>query len=493
MNVIEFVKLQAICIKEDEKFWTINESSKHKYVIRECNGIMVSYEDNIYILTCYHFIKNSIEIKTYIKNTKTEVILIEKNSCIPYDFSVLVIKNNININNISDNNSFCLNLSELDKKHFILNNIINDNNVIKDNKIRCEYADIQSCEYGTNMFPYIPSIIVKIANQDDYSGLSGTALCDTDGTVYGIVSYYDQINNNIIVLPSYCLQYMLDNIVYNRKLTGVLLATEICDFTDSNNMSGIGLYITTTYGINYYIKSKSDKHRKTKLNKGDLITKIDGKTITNDGKIYSEQLGIDIDINAYFMLVNNNKIAIEYSPKNTEKYINDSINKISFENYNIFDINQNKNIIKYNGLIITELSENLYKYYVSNGYVFSGLINWYYNNHIRSDGYKPVVIIDTEDNINNNNNYKHIGLPFIKTLENKYYLAIISKFDETKIMNLNQLKDVIDKSTNKDNIMKIYIDNRISSYKLSFNNNKLDEKLDEMELSHEMNKLNITT
>lgn len=520
MQFITQINLQAICIKENPKIWDSTINKKRQLVMRTCYGIMVSYEEHLYVLTCYHFIKNNLEIKgMMIHNDKIkEITLVEKGSCIPYDVSVLIIKNDDHfLKNINGDNKFqfCMTLNDLKNKTFVLNNTIIENNEIKntENISRCEYDGIESCEYGTNMYPYIPSIIIKILNVNDYSGLSGSALYDSEHAIYGMISHCDQINN-VVVLPSYCLLYILDNIINNRNLTGILIGFELCDYVDSNDMDQVGYIITTTFGIKYcYTKTTlNNRTKKMKLNKGDVISKIDNKSFKNDGKIHSSQLNIDINIDAYIMLENfrSNTIMLEFSQYNSDKIIVDAINKIPLENYNIFDIEQNTNFIEYNGLIITELSENLYKYFAMNGYIFSGLINWYYNNHIRSDGYKPVIIVDIVENSKYVDKYKKLGLPFIKITDDnnddsnnsdcRYYLSIISKFDDTKIMNLNQLKDAINNSSSVNHVMKIYIDNKTSTYKLTFiddiqynynNTNSNHDTHDISNLEHNFNKLTI--
>jgi hypothetical protein len=474
MDILQLIKLTAVCRIVHDKFWHNHDDDETHHDIsltRYCNGLLIKNNDEYFVLTCYHLIDNCIELQGIIKiidGTEEEINLDIIGFYIEYDFAVLSINK---MNKLKDpeykkilNKQFKFNLDDIPNKLYL--KFFNESSI---NTIRCNFVDILLKDFGTNLYPKIPSIniMINLSNKKDIYGLSGSILFEKNN-LYGIVSHY--VDGNIIILPSYCMIFFFRNILQKRELCGINLKTLICDMDE-----GVGHYIIGTFGINYFNIGEKRKF----LNKDDIILKINNNSFTEDGTIYHKNIGICLPFDTYLLLDDRNEFELEIlkkknKKKNEEDYnkMTGIISKIELNKYVMFDIKQNLDYINYNGLIIVELSEKLYTYYDKIGVHFVGLIEDYYNNCIISDKKKPVVIIDINyDNMTENikRMYNNIGfeLPFIRTESaNDYYLSVISKCNGIQIINLDHLRNLL----KADYIEFKIFTNIKKSYKLSFSN-----------------------
>lgn len=495
MDVLQTITLTSRNQKKESEFWntSLNSFKINQIVKRQCNGLIVSYDNNVYVITCRHFVKDYIEIYGDIilqiaeKSIKTTIELEEYMSLIPYDLSILTIKSLTNLMNLinfteSRNEKILLikSLKNMTQKMcFSLKSLKDRKLYLNPNKIHCEYVGSQTCDFGTNLFPEIPAININIQSNTNshanYEGLSGSILC-CKSYIYGIVSYLN--DNNIVVLPAYCLHQFFLMMVKKHPLEGLYIKTKICDFDDK-----VGHAVVYNYDISYKnaIQNKDqnkdqNKHQKTKIsfNNGDLIYKVDDKQFTNEGKLFLNQMDMDVKFDTYVMLNDFMKdMKIEMYTKNgdEEKEYDKKIeylNKVNLYKYLLFDIEQNYDYIEYNGLIIIEFSESMFSYYHSKKINFVGTIDAYSKNFITTENMKPVVIIHITD-YNCNEKYKEIGLPFVKANESKndnnYYLSVITKCNDIKIKDLNHLKYLLQE--NRDVTLKISLDTRIG-YNLTY-------------------------
>jgi len=518
MNVIQVINLKSKCCKQKDKFWNdydqsstdhstqistvdfdgINQKLLTPTVHRICNGLLVEHDNIYYVITCYHFIKDHNELYASIVtlNGIESVSLREVGSIKQYDFSILTFQMDALRNKPKKNNKK-INISLSDIQKSINNPERNKiyleyvNNVdLENDKIFAICTNVINTNFGSNLYPNIPAISIKLAfiktnipiSDTDCEGLSGCILSNKDN-IYGMVSHYDYKTNNLIVISSYCIEIFFNLIIKDKPLKGLYVKTTLCEF-DKNKM---GKFITSNYGISYETK----EGKKIKLNKNDIIYKLDNNKFDNNGKIIIEKLGIYVNIDTYIMLNNNDYIKIEYYKKKGSEYVNviEIIEKVNLDMYLLFDFEQKKEFINYNGLIITELSENLYSYYEKINVHFIGMIKSLYENCIDVDYYKPVVIIDVNYNGLSDDTihmYSKIGLPFIKTITSDnmdttvdpdqnnqdHYLSIITHFNNDKIIDLTHLKKLIRNDVTNASVFKISVEIN-KSYELLLNKNNV--------------------
>lgn len=428
---------------------TLNNNDKFKTSI----GTLISYNGEYYVIACYHGIQNNTAIYMFVKldeNNDNEIItckMKELYSIKQYDFSVLEFVGNkdifekIKINYKNNPNKlkmkikFMKNLKDF-KIHYLTNR--DDNSKIEKKIICCVNVGYTISKIRSELYPGIPVIEIKITDilhEISHEGLSGSLLIN-ENKVYGIISYYDIIKNNFVVIPSYCLKLFLTMSLTLDKIKSFCISTKICNFLDNK----IGHKIMKGYNVIY----KTDQYKDVKFKNYDIIYSVNDKLFNDDGDLYFDRINSYVPLDTYLLLENSKYYKIKYftCQKNKENYteLEKIIYPVQIENYMKFDFEYHQKIIKHKGLVITEMSEQLLSYYDKLGIKIAGHIDDHYNDCYTATNQKIVVIMNIElDNVSPEiaEIYKLIGLPLIED-NNKHYIPIISKINDEKVNNLEE-------------------------------------------------------
>lgn len=478
MNVIIPVRILTKYINhESEYLWNpsatkneyLNDSKNHQDAkCKSCIATLISYGKEYYVITCYHGIQNHIKIKI-LARLDDEIIsfkMKELYSLKQYDVSILGF--------CDDNKKYISKFAEYQENHqnsykmkFKLNkkydnltiNYLshqdkkNKSNDIRDNlynkKITCNYIGYNLSKIRSELYPPIPVLNVKInnaSNNINHEGLSGS-LVTKNNIIYGMISFYNIENKTFSVIPSYCLQLFLVMSLNNNTIKSYCFSTNVCDFAENK----IGHIITKNYNISY----KTDTDQYIIFRKDDIIETINDIPFDDDGNLFFEKMKINVPLDTYFVLENSKYHKFKYYKKDgTDKYIpvEKSICPVQLNEYIKFDLDYHHKVIKYQGLIITEMSEQLLSYYNNLRIEISGKVLYHYNYCYSKTKQKIIVIINVQyDKLPNNLSeiYKRIELPLINE-GNIYYIPIISKINGKKINNLDELENII--SENKSSL-----------------------------------------
>lgn len=452
----------------------LDDSRNHQdEKFKSCIATLISYGNEYYVITCYHGIQNNVDIHLLAK-LGDEVIsckMDELYSLKEYDFSVLRFCNKDDISKIREyegdhQNNSIMNIKFLkgfpnnfkinylsyegdegdqEYKEYEGNEHITGKLHIK--QIRCEHIGYSISKIRSELYPPIPIIDIKINDiLDDlsYEGLSGSLVTDHNDKVHGMISHYNIEYRTFCVIPSYCLKLFFVMSLTNDKVKSFCLSTKVCNFIDDRT----GHIITKGYNIVY----KTVTDRDIKFKNYDLIECINDIPFDDSGNLYFKRIGIYVPLDTYFILENTKYHKFKYHvKKDLDNYVQaeKSIYPVPLEKYIRFDLEYHKKIIKYQGLVITEMSEQLLSYYDNLGIKISGKVEDHYNDCYSAINQKLVVIINIEYNKLPSNIfeiYKLIGLPLIRDTGGKYLIPIISKVDDIKINNLDEMEKIIFRS-----------------------------------------------
>lgn len=474
--------LQAYVDKDTIQYPKINDNVTQYLSI----GNLITLDNKNYILTCNHCIKNTIKhgfifndrhfncsLKIY--SDELELGLLEVHNmnikCKPLDINELDMSIKTKLNDIK--------IVTLDIENFI------DNESVEQVMMECyDYRMVYKKIESVNM-PELPIIVLQINNElkIDVQGMSGSLIYSND-KVLGILS--NVTNSGLNVIPSRNIYRFLTEFLKTNEFNGICTIVgqnNIINFETDSCDSINGIYIQTTYNINYNEYNYKEENVKCQnLKQDDIIFGIDNNTITENGTIYDKLLETYINYQSYIALnhicgneiklkimrctniktndYTEKKISIRARPLNSMKYI-------PLVSYN--------NIFKYNGCVFGEINENIINEYLKIGInIGYSLKDYYINNPYRNDNIHVVVLLDIEkSSITDTLNDKldSLGLPLLYIKDKEYSIPIIKKINKHKVTSLEKLKSILLKQER--NI--IYLDNgEIKTIKIHINKNKID-------------------
>jgi hypothetical protein len=257
------------------------------------NGYFVYDRGYLYVITCFHSIKNChinkaiFEDKEYILNKCIEVP----------EFDTAVFKIDISINEelISK-----YNFIELNKLDTIVPNIKEDVKIHShESIIKTKVLDIIEGDSGNDTFATIPQISLKKTKDfKSLFGLSGSA-CYTDKFIGHVFSYNGE-SNYVNIIPAYCLKYIFSYMLMGniKFLKSIILEGNICKIKEDDKTMH-AYKIDKNLPIEYKTEEKSYNFKK-----GSLIFEFDKMPISESGKIYFEQMNIFVTPQVYTLLNN---------------------------------------------------------------------------------------------------------------------------------------------------------------------------------------------
>lgn len=486
----EFTRSSSISEEDDlvNKFNKItnhfdNSKSRQNDRYKSCNATLITYNNDYYVITCYHGIRDYLEIYTFIKiNEKIYKFKMEELGSIKaYDFTVLIFsdENKMLLNNLDINSKLKIKTDlslTIDEQIFIkylkgeqiawINTNVLDANELQHKVIFPEYIGYNLSNISSELYPKIPVIEIAIPLNVDqsYFGLSGSLL-QSENNVMGQLSFHNTRTNAFIVIPGYCLELFLKMVINSQKIKCFCFTTNVCEFIDNKT----GHIITSNNNIKYKSNNSSIRF---KIN--DIIESIDGNSFDDKGNLYSEKINTYVPLDTFILLENNESYEFKYHVERNDNYTETikNVNPVILQDYIKIDLEYSDSIIRYNGLVIAEMSEQLLKYYTDKGIRIGGYIDEFYNDCYGMD---KIIVIVNIDNQNASNKfydiYKRIGLPLVKGID-EYYIPVITKINKNKISNINDLQLELRKS---DPVFKLEF-RKDSSVTLSFENGSINIK-----------------
>lgn len=406
----------------------------NKYSIGTC----IKNNNNIYILACYHGIKNYEKILISKINSDKKIHVSCVSSIPEYDLALL------KLNDIVDDYHFdsCYTMDDfeikLDKYDIVVYGLmVNISNKITANikKYDCVIDSIQIDSNISMLYPQMPYIIVdfKDFGTEDYRGMSGS-LCFHSGII-GMLTNAE--GNKLMFLHSSIILKFLKNFINNeiKTICCIPFKSRICTINERIYAHNIN----NDYGIIY------GKDR-IKL-KDKIIIKFNDIMIQKNGNIFDDALNIDIPINTYIAIHYNDtddipiKI-IDCNECKTIKIKPYDINKIAKIPYS----NANK-YINYNGLILVELTESIIIDLEKIMDINCECIDIFENDNYSNKGIKIIALIDLDRSMlddNENNMFDDIGFPIVQNDDSTYSIPILQKIDRKQINNLDELITIIE-------------------------------------------------
>jgi hypothetical protein len=438
-KVQTFEKNSPKLIHSDEQVVCQNE----RYEYRSGTGIIIKYKKLYYVISCFHISKKSQDTCIYVKNTKNDKTYkfeaVKLLDCYELDISIFsVTDKDATLSKLSYlydslENPICISGDVIIKglKKSIDN--INLNKEVLNTTIVDTVCDICS----SSLFPPVPMIAIKYIEGIDKE-TSGAPVFQSNKLI-GIISHYNNNTNNVLVLPTYYIKYLIELInkkIYDKTLKTIYLDTNICTLETVKGTENL-LMINDNYNISYPGKKQ--------LKNNHFIKKLNNMPFNNDGKVFCNKTKIWIPLNTYILLHNDCdifKFNIVQIENETCKESTVNINPLQVIDASNINIYTSDKFLIWNNLVFTELSEELLIDYNNKGISIIGTSCTKFKNYTG----KTIVLIDIiykdlDDDIKKI--YDSYGLPLVNENGRNYYLPYVSKINNKKIDSLETMEKVL--------------------------------------------------
>ncbi|QKF93774.1 peptidase S1 Pa clan [Fadolivirus algeromassiliense] len=498
-------KFGILCAISDSNALTypiILDKSKRIEKIKNVNiGNLLTINNNTYVITCFHCIKNTMEqyiiindkkykCKTKYISDELELACLEvigfhanENCFTVYDFDLNINHINHDVEVLScDIDTFC-------KKNDIIKLKI-DAKVI--NIIDTGYDKLKSLN-----IPIIPRYSLQLIKSFDdiyeLSGLSGSFIMYNE-KIIGIIS---SIENSLLnVIPSNVIMRFINEIKLKSSFNGLCTIVgkfQSCDFTKESSYEKVyGQIIENTYNINYnnYDYNISKMIPCNTLKKSDIIIEINGMKLNNSFKLYDSKMDYYLDFRTYIALnfICGDKIPLKIM-RSTQKDPNDYTERNIFiyarplASLRYIPISFNNNLITIGGFTFIELSEDIINNYINIGVnIGISFSEYYLKNPYRNDNEYIVVLLDIDKTMINNTlleNTNEFGFPLININGKIYSMATISKINKRKLQNINEFKKLLDSQSDLNIQLSVNMLNKVNNFKMTIVDHKINSlKLD---------------
>jgi hypothetical protein len=383
------------------EYLSLDDAIITKIVKGEGNGFFVEINNNVFVITCFHIIKNN-NVKNTIYYYDDDNILHEQNAKMKIglenlDIAVLEIKepekipkslihnkNNLNLN---------CNLSTISNMDTNLEAILHENGEYNKKKIYVEMLNMNDEQIISSILPNheVPCYNIKIIRKESFSennGLSGSPVFSDEKIIGMIIMNKDDNNDIIIVLPIQIIFSIASSfLIKKRDLSGVIFSSSECEIEldksvkyESKKLKNMfcektyyGHIITDNLDISYVIPKII--YKKFKFMQDDIILKINDDYISENGKIFSNILNTYFKINTYLMIHSYLYDSFEIVYLRDETIYNCVIKPNILNDMIPYNITKNPHFIYYEGLIFMELSDKLMEYFKKKRITLYGEIN----------------------------------------------------------------------------------------------------------------------
>lgn len=432
-----------------------------KKVSNRLNGILLKHSNILYVLTCFHGVKNSIDIMIYIfKKNKNGYALTKESatleSFVP-EFDLAILKLNNSIEEVGDSTSIFANTT-FPKENVLLNFDCPDISRTTKNTLKIDYKTHKLKFINIDFeklagFLGYPIPLIKIDGTElveeypelEHGGISGC--CVYNNNIVGIISNINKDTQHMSIIPNYIINLFLTE--YLEK--GYIMPKSCIPAT-------MNIICMNKERENMYIVTNVFSNQSINLKKNDMIFKIDGKKFDDNGLVYDEKINLSMPLQTYIALnyAVNEPISlsvVRLKTLNSYKYHKISLNSYPLEQMKYITTTYDGKYIQIAGFTFIELTEDMIHFLEDCSIILIGTITKYYKTRpFRVADKKIIVLIDMDtnqmaDNIATKAN--ELGLPILHQFKSFCYLPVITKINGEKISSLNQLNQLINGDNNK--------------------------------------------
>nr|QBK88494.1 MAG: trypsin-like peptidase domain protein [Mimivirus LCMiAC01] len=478
-------------------------NNKNEKYVRTGLGTPILLDNNLYILTCFHVVKNAYKLFAFNLVSNDDGVSIQlcreqvSVECVSDEMDLALLKlpshNMLNCNYI-DIKCFNKMLPELcssisfytrtivSGKRLNLYNLSDksDKSVTRSKRSLGTLPGYTSCNITTRIkkysstvngikfykqqslnmpqLPFITTLVDKLNYNTEYElcEISGSIVTDDNNNIVGIMSNIIVGSREINIIPSISIHRLLDEYIKTHKFMGLcdIIALYTKNKLEINNETFYGLMINNNFNINYNSSVLKNSKYGYNLKNNDIIYSVDGKKINKNLCIRHDSAGIMMPVSTYIALKYMSGDMIQmmvYRPNIFNKKINIIARSVLSAKY--IPAMNNHIYYRYHGLILMELSEEFIEMYSNNGYLLSKYINKYMIEYPYRDNNneKIVVLIDiNRKDLSYDNIILHesFNIPIIHLSDNNYDVFMLTKINKKKVMNINAIDDLLTSNKN---------------------------------------------
>ena len=383
------------------------------------------YIDGI-IITSTHIISDSIST---VMELDMEILELDMyTSIIAYDIAIMKIKSK----HITDTDVF--NILEMIE-------FINFAKICKgmlfetfDASLSLTIDNICFAKLTSELCPQIPLLQCDIGDVD-YTTLEGHSgsFVQKDGKIVGMITSI--MNKKMEIVPFEVIKILITNFI-NTPPKVFPIDVSLCDVDINDSLCDVTCLYTNTQTINF----NTNKKKNIGFKRGDVISNINGLKFTTSGELYCELLNCYTPYDTYLLLWGKD-IEVSYCSPDDDK-----LKHVTIKQKNITDdiysvhIYDSGTYYNYNGIIFTELSEQIIIYCKNNDIGISNEILTSYGKIISPN--KIIIAVSVKNsNIKIKNQLVDHGVIKSSTVEQMLKYPILFKIGNKRIKNLNDICD----------------------------------------------------
>lgn len=441
------------------------------------NGFFLNISGKIYVVACFHTIgHNNMKVtSSYFDKDKNNLVTLDltlKYIIEEFDIAIFETEKKINLNSVYTE---CEDYQISKKKQIgecIIKPYVLNGDLIQQTSISTIYDKIENINFVIkNVNGYeIPFINLKTKETlNNLPGLSGSIVFNNDKPL-GIVMLLDTQTKIIHAMPFNIVIEIVKAFVQqgSRELHMLILNTDLVYDEEEGIINYYGHQVTENFGITYQTNNVIPDTTRVPLGrtgkayaqfarqnlkdsiftfeKNDIILSINNNVINEKGYIACDKLGYEFKLKAYAMLQFIFNDYIEVKIMRESKIMSCKIIGANPEMYLSCNLRKQKTFLYYEDFIFMELSEQMLEYLRSKNML---LIK---NNEISIINTKMkqkkhvVFVCVNHDTLRKNN------IPF----ENNK-LAILDKVGKDEVVNLEMLKNILNKQVKKNSVTYSYV------------------------------------
>lgn len=293
--------ITVLIFNENSKLDSVYDSivyieSIDEETIRSGSGFVYKVDDDKdYIVTSYHVIEGYTNIYVY-NNDKEKV----KASILNYDeytdIAILTIKNSLELKEISIGDSDKV---SVDDKIYVVGTPLDIKNINTKVEGKVSFVDKEITISTTHGSSNLSAI--EVSAEVDY-GNSGGPLLNKNGKVIGMMFVKEE---NIDISYALPINFVMDIVekLENNELKRPNLGAVMCNTTNVELLNEYGVNIDIISGVVLLVVNENYTLYNAGLQKGDIITKFDGKDVSNVNELreelYKKEVGDKVVIEYY--------------------------------------------------------------------------------------------------------------------------------------------------------------------------------------------------
>ena len=453
------------------------------------NGFFLNIGGKIYVVTCFHAIgHNNVKVtSSYFDKEKNALITI--NLTLKYvieEFDIAIFETEKNFGFESVYNA-CEDYRMSKKKQIgecIIKSYVLNGDLIQKISMNTIYDETENIKFVIKNMPgyEIPFINLKTKetsnNLNNFPGLSGSIVFSGDKPL-GIVMLLDTQTKIIHAMPFNIVIEIVKAYIQQgpRELRMLILNSDLVYDEEEGIINYYGHLVTENFGISYQTNnvipdttrvplgrtgkayaqfakqnlkdSRSEQSRREDsiftFEENDIIISINNNVVNEKGYIVCDRLGYEFKLKAYVMLEFIFNDYIEVKIMRDSKIISCKIMGVNPEMYLSCNLRKQKTFLYYEDFIFMELSQQMLEYLRSKNMLLI-------NNEIsiintKTKQKKHVVFVCVNHDTLRKNN--------IAFENNK--LAILDKVGKDEVVNLEMLKNILNKQVKKNSVTYSYV------------------------------------